>query len=161
MQAGRLAVRRSWVSFLSILKFVSRVRACLQSGLKWTYSNVYIKKYKVSCYDVVCGSNVSLSICSSYSVVFIKARKTQVEIPAVYEGEAEGRGAARKQWRYTLKGWRLDLERLGPIRRRMGWALAANQVSRNTDTSLSWRQSGPRLHMIIIHRDRQLCVLMR
>ena len=52
------------------------------------------------------------------------------------------------------KQCRLNLWRLGPIRRRMGWVLAANQVRH----SWSWRQSGPRLLMIPTSRARQLCM---
>ena len=54
-------------------------------------------------------------------------------------------------FRWTVSGW-------GPNRRRMGWLLAANQVRHSTDTSLSWRQSGPRLHMITTRRARPLCI---
>jgi hypothetical protein len=51
----------------------------------------------------------------------------------------------------TLSGW-------GPIHRRMGWVLAANQVRHSIDTVLSC-QSGPKLVMIITqHRVRQLCI---
>jgi hypothetical protein len=52
---------------------------------------------------------------------------------------------------WTFSGW-------GPIRRRMGWVLVANQVRHSTDTSLSWCQSGPRLAMITTSRARQLCI---
>jgi hypothetical protein len=52
---------------------------------------------------------------------------------------------------WTFSGW-------GPIRCRMGWVLAANQVRHSTDTSLSWCQSGPRLAMITTSRARQLCI---
>ena len=42
----------------------------------------------------MCISNVSLSVCSSYRVVFVKARKAPVEIFAVYEGGTKWRKAA-------------------------------------------------------------------
>ena len=99
-----------------------------------------------------------VSICSSVLRQSVEGRHSPVSTAAGYQPRTEWKGAARKPYRYnqnsvgwTFSGW-------GPIRRRMGWVLAANQVGHSTDTSLSWRQPGPRLHMIITRRARQLCI---